>query len=522
VVQRAFQWFMQTGEWPEVRALQRKYAQDGQGNVDVQAVVSSKPTPPGLAQEVNRQYLKLGVRHLVTLREAAQLLDLLVVVSNRAAEIYRSSETESEVGSDDPAVADYITRISRGLPAQGPQVILRRLPKLVVGDFPSPVHGNLDVFGDNGWRMAIDDHNVLDFDDVKSPVDYVERQGNVLERRQGEAEAAATVLNSVLKDFDEGFDLTGPSNILASTADEGSRLFWSGEILIPNANIVGYQAVFETETWMRRLCLAALLLAEGPEWAQSLSTGLRGQIEEESKRNADRWYLGVDAEEELLWATTHGQLRKLLELALQQPHLQNLCGMGGTVLCARLTTVGQIRNALAHSRAISDDTITILKGELAVVKAAVDRFKGTTLYEDSGILLDGFPSDLSVVGEACTERSKMFPRQQLFISATSDFIFLARLPVEPFGRWPNEARLRESLGAASHLLLCALVNASGDELRLVMPRALPDNEKLEVLRHFMTEALLHDAWTDRLPMSQHPADVCWPRLWFYENRRPER
>ena len=33
VVQGAFQWFMQTGEWPEVRALKRKYFQDGQGRM---------------------------------------------------------------------------------------------------------------------------------------------------------------------------------------------------------------------------------------------------------------------------------------------------------------------------------------------------------------------------------------------------------------------------------------------------------------------------------------------------------
>jgi hypothetical protein len=530
VVQGAFQWFMDTGEWPEVRALKRKYAQAGQGNVDVSAVVSSKPTPPGLAREVSLQYLKLGVRHLLILREAAQLLNLLVVVSNRAVEIYRTSETELEVGSDDPAVTDYVSRISRGLPAQGPLVTLQRLPKLVVGDYPSPVHGGMSVIGEDRWSMAIDEDIVLDFEDLKSPADYAERQGNVLERRQREAEAAAGVLDPVLRELGDSAyglsSLTGAgsmqSSLTEALTESGPLLSWSGEILIPEANIAGYKAVFEAETWLRRLCLAALLLAEGPAWAATLSPGLRSQIEDESQRNAARWYLGVDAEEELLWATTQGQLRQLFELDSLQPHLRRLCGLDGSVLCARLASVGQIRNALAHSRAISNDTLTILQGDLAIVRAAVQRFKRATLYVDADILLDNFPSDLSVIGETFVEASKGFPRQQLFLSATEDFVFFVRLPVEPFGRWPHAARLRESLDAASHLLLCVLANMDGNELQLVVPRALPDDDKLETLRRFMTEEVLRDAWTDRPPASQHPADICWPKLWFYENRRPER
>jgi hypothetical protein len=530
VVQGAFQWFMHTGEWPEVRAMKRKYAQAGQGNVDVSAVVSSKPTPPGLAREVSLQYLKLGVPHLLTLREATQLLNLLVVVSNRAVEIYRTSDTELEVGSDDPAVTDYISSISRGRPAQGPREIVQRLPKLVAGDYPSPVHGGMNVIGDDGWSMAIDDDLILDFEDLGSPADYVERQGNVLERRQREAEAAAAVLDPVFRELDDDLYRLSPStgagslqsSPMGALAERGSRLSWSGEILIPEANIAGYKAVFEAETWLRRLCLAALLLADGPAWAVTLNPGLRSQIEDESQRNAARWYLGVDAEEELLWATTQGQLRQLFELDSLQPYLRRLCGLDGSVLCARLASVGQIRNALAHSRAISNDTLTILQGDLEIVRAAVERFKQATLYARSEILLDNFPSDLSVIGETFVETSKGFPRQQLFLSATDDFVFFVRLPVEPLGRWPHAARLRESLDAASHLVLCVLANMNGDELCLVVPRALPDEEKLETLRHFMTEEVLRDAWTDRPPASQHPADICWPRLWFYENRRPER
>jgi hypothetical protein len=34
-----------------------------------------------------------------------------------------------------------------------------------------------------------------------------------------------------------------------------------------------------------------------------------------------------------------------------------------------------VRNTVAHCRAISDDSLTILKGDLVVIEAAVNQFK---------------------------------------------------------------------------------------------------------------------------------------------------
>jgi hypothetical protein len=262
-------------------------------------------------------------------------------------------------------------------------------------------------------------------------------------------------------------------------------------------------------------------LAEGPAWASHLASDLRNRLSATAKRSAERWYLGVDAEEELLWATTHGQLAEILRLPVIEDKIRELCGMSGGILADRLHSISGVRNVLAHNRAISDETLAILQGDLTVIRAGVDRFKDKTLYAPSGIVsAHDAPDDLVEFIYEFDSLERSFPRQQLFVAADSHFVSLVRLPVEPFERWPSGKQLRDALGAASHLAVCVLANKQGDEIQLVMPRGLPHEDKLELLERFMTETVLASAWTQKPPEQQHPASATWPRLWFYENRRP--
>jgi hypothetical protein len=87
---------------------------------------------------------------------------------------------------------------------------------------------------------------------------------------------------------------------------------WSDEILISAANLQAYSLVYEAETWLRRVALTSLFLAEGPAWATKLDPSLRGRLQAQSRINSARWVLGIDAEEELLWSATLGQLAEVL------------------------------------------------------------------------------------------------------------------------------------------------------------------------------------------------------------------
>ena len=304
---------------------------------------------------------------------------------------------------------------------------------------------------------------------------------------------------------------------------------WSEEVLFPAANAVGYRLVYEAETWLRRMCWTALLLSDGPAWASTLDERLRQRLEAQSRSNSSRWYLGVDTEEELLWSTTPGQLAGLLRRDSIQQHLHRLCGFYGELLAQRLESVVAIRNTLAHNRAISDESITILQGDLSVVRAAVKRFKTTTLYgpePDLGSIDDYTPEDDIPADDlfeflfVFEDLQQTLPDQQLLVAGTENFVSLTRLPADP-GGWPDGNKLRAHLGSVVRLIVCVLANKTGAEFEILMPRALPLDNKLEVLRRFMTPEVLRDSWTDIPPEKQHPTSSCWPRLWFYENRRPE-
>lgn len=301
---------------------------------------------------------------------------------------------------------------------------------------------------------------------------------------------------------------------------------WSEEVLFPSANAVGYRLIFEAETWLRRICWVALFLSEGPAWAASLDNRLRKSLEQQSKINSSRWYLGADAEEELLWSTTQGQLASLLRMESIQSRLRHLCGLNGELLSQRLQSMAQIRNILAHNRAISDDSLTVLKGDLVVIRAAAKRFKARTLYARTDIvsLSDDAPDDLYPMLAAFDElEDTVWKRygQQVFVAANEDFIQLVRLPVEPFDSWADGGKLRATLGMLSHLILCVLANKDMPEIMIVLPRNLPSEDQLEVLNRFMTRAFLQEIWTATPPEAQSPASSGWARLWFYENRRPD-
>jgi hypothetical protein len=297
---------------------------------------------------------------------------------------------------------------------------------------------------------------------------------------------------------------------------------WSDEILVPNPNLIAYRQIYEAETWLRRIALASFMLKVGPAWATSLDLPLRVQLEEESARNAGRWYLGVDAEEELLWSTTQHQLATLLEKTDISGTVNHLCRITGRLLARRLSSIKDIRNTLAHNRAISDDTMTVLNGDLQVVNAAVNVFKRSVLYAESDLYLDGVgPDGLEALAAEFHRKEQTFRDQQLVFTANADFVFLVWLPVKPFDLWPDARSMKRSFGFTSRLILCVMANKQGNELQVVFPRSLSDADQLEVLGKFMSHPVLVQGWTRTPPEDQHSADVSWPRLWFYENRPPE-
>jgi hypothetical protein len=132
VIADTFQDFMEHGEWPEVRKLQRRYVQAGR-NLDVQQIVDSKPRVPGQLTSAYEQHLSLGARHLLGCREAVGFLNFIVNTTQHAVDVYRSPESEDlVVMSTDPEIA------AQAFTDQA----LQRLPQFVLGDPPNAFAGD--------------------------------------------------------------------------------------------------------------------------------------------------------------------------------------------------------------------------------------------------------------------------------------------------------------------------------------------------------------------------------------------
>src|ERR1039458_9375779 len=65
LMRAAFALFLDSGDWPTVRFLRRKFAPQGGPKIDVEEAVRTQPTGYELAQRVTFEYLFLGVRHLI-------------------------------------------------------------------------------------------------------------------------------------------------------------------------------------------------------------------------------------------------------------------------------------------------------------------------------------------------------------------------------------------------------------------------------------------------------------------------
>ena len=221
---------------------------------------------------------------------------------------------------------------------------------------------------------------------------------------------------------------------------------WSDEILISAANLDAYRLIYEAETWLRRIALTSLVLAEGQAWARKIDSSLRVVLKLNHESTARAGFLesmprknccGPRRLASLRISCTPRQLQTVLRLSLARREMFWLRGF---------SSIADVRNALAHNRAISDDTLAVLNGDLVVVRAAARRFKARTLYAKSEILLGSAAADLASLATAFDSMAERLPHQQLFLAANDDFIFCVSLPVKPFDRWPQSGSASRDLG----------------------------------------------------------------------------
>jgi hypothetical protein len=282
-----------------------------------------------------------------------------------------------------------------------------------------------------------------------------------------------------------------------------SDLEFDGELLVPRINLAAYRQIYALEGWFRRICLTAWMGRYGEFWSQQLDAGLRNTLESRVQRSRQRLYLGAESASDLIWQATQAELTRMLLAQPVTTLIRSLTGADPEFLKVKLDEIREIRNLLAHNRALSQRTHVILSGLLASLEDAVDTFKANLLYgePDAGTFDGLIPS-----------KRKPF---QGFIAQRGDFMEFVCLPVQPFGKWPDARLLLRSFRKHLDGIVAFCLNKCGDEFIVLSPLALTDESREALYDTFVEN---QSVWTETSFEDQQPQFVCSPKIWFYENR----
>lgn len=293
-----------------------------------------------------------------------------------------------------------------------------------------------------------------------------------------------------------------------------SSLEFDGELLVPQINFIVYRQIFGLEGWFRRICLAAWMANYGAKWIEEIDAGLRRSLTARVARNQDRLYLGAESHDDLIWQTTHSELLRLLVADSVADTVQFLTGANPRFLEGKLNEVREIRNILAHNRALSRRTHVILSGLLASLENAVDTFKARTLYGDSEIL-----DESDELGALLAEEMQAndWSRFQAFVARLNRFIEYVCLPVRRNRDWPDAALLLHKFRDHLDGITAFGINKQGSEFKILVPAVLSLDAHVGLCATFAKNP---DVWTDLPFEEQLPRFVCSPKIWFYENRAP--
>lgn len=212
VVAEAYQRFLDAGEWPSVRELQRHFGQRGV-EVSVVDVIDSKPRVLNEARLVHGDQLNLQLRHLMWLDDARPMVVICVRAFQRAIDAYLSEIDEPYVTSRD--------RLTE--PPSTLQLSLSdRVYKVLTREHPSPFGGSgIDAHG--AWRIQVDTRFARQFRDLHDIEDLVARQDSI--RAETGRQAAAFVASTPLLG-EEGIGLRAllVPDSSASMEDSGGEL----------------------------------------------------------------------------------------------------------------------------------------------------------------------------------------------------------------------------------------------------------------------------------------------------------
>lgn len=298
-----------------------------------------------------------------------------------------------------------------------------------------------------------------------------------------------------------------------------TSLYYINEMLIPDRNRDIYSSLYEIENWLRRIALSAYMIAHGKEWQNSIDPKLSTAVLTRLKKNSELFYLATELDKNLIWATLHRELHQLIFDATVWPLIAEITHFGKERLQAKLLELNDIRNLLAHNRAFSSHTEVVFKGIEASIKVGVENFKNKIIYSNTEIYKDNDPDSVNTVFQRQMAGND-WGKFQAFLASNKYFYELVCLPVQRKWRtsYVSGRKLLKTYDSLHDSILAFNINKTGDEYMVLVPRNIPQADIEGIIETFVRNP---DVWTDKPYEEQDPQYISNPKIWFYENRKPE-
>lgn len=268
-------------------------------------------------------------------------------------------------------------------------------------------------------------------------------------------------------------------------------LKFSEEMLIPLINIDVYLRVYELENWLRRICLTSYTTKYGEEWTSQIPRKVHKRLEHQVVSNSKLSYLGSEDDKNFIWSATLGQLKQMMDNKNIANHLEKLTNIEHNRFINKIDELREVRNLLAHNRALSESSNIIVNGIIESLKVSVMNFKTKILYNDMEIL------DFKY----------------------TDYVakyFVEKMEGNDWSKFPSGAKLIEIYKDDWEDILAFLINKQGDEYTILISKKVKKEKIEKIIDKFITNP---NVWTEKSFINQNPKYICNPKFWMYENRK---
>jgi hypothetical protein len=288
-------------------------------------------------------------------------------------------------------------------------------------------------------------------------------------------------------------------------------------MLIPTMNGQVYYQIYELENWLRRICLTAYMQVFGEDWLNQIPENIKKSTTSVTRNNLNLSYIGGDNDDNVIWTATQGQLIMLFQFEEIKDVMESLINMKRDTFVQKISELKQIRNFLAHNRALSETTSIIVAGIIESLKLAISNFKSKIMYSSRDIIFDPKDDKISVYFEN-KMKDNDWSKFQAFIESDDYLYGLICLPVSHTdGLYISGYKLLDAYKNFTKVILAFQINKEANEYMILVSKKTDEKKIEDIIDIFVSRP---QVWTNKQYIYQNPKYICNPQVWLYENQKP--